>query len=472
MRSSATAEVTVSSRARTDAVCCALLSNLIHPTVAIAIDPTASEAAQARRIPASCSEALPMAAMRRAMLRAAQLGDAVQPTLLALLWCTLLVFVKRASRAESPPAWPTRARSFIDAAYFASPGSNDIDMDKIWADLDWAAYRVMASLSTVTGLLLAFRSNSAIDRWSTARRKWSDVQATSRSLLRLLSASLLGGNDAVAPVSNRDFARNQASRAHVEATLATVPFFSISLMYEMRARSLELSSGRSSLVRSDLIDALPPAIIAATHRHRCSIPSANEADKAAEVEKSRLMQNTASPHALRPRARSARDTHGGVISTNLALTALVVLQQSLDALHRGSPSHRNGAGEGLLSSPVYAHSIGLVNALSGHMTDLERIRDTPIPLSVSRHFSRLLAIHTLLLPIVVAQRLYVQLPLCLAVTGVVTTMLYGVDSFAATLAQPFGLDQQDLPLEKYVADAQREWDEIRTACNVDATSLA
>ncbi len=43
-------------------------------------------------------------------------------------------------------------------------------------------------------------------------------------------------------------------------------------------------------------------------------------------------------------------------------------------------------------------------------------------------------------------------------------MVYGVDSFAARLGQPFGLDREDLPLEKYVEVAQREWVDVRRVC--------
>ena len=393
----------------------------------------------------------------------AQVRDALRPTILAVLWCSFLVVLKRSSLAESPPSWPTRARTFIDASNLSAPAAAELDWDKAWKDLDWAAYRVMASLSTVTGLLLAFRSNSAIDRWSTARRKWSDVQATSRSLLRLLSASLLARVDVASPPDTvQEFAVRQADQAKVEATLATIPFFSISLMYEMRGRRLELVHGSNpSLLRSDLIAALPPALVAAANRRHSDAPQRTADSKQTEHEKRRQMQNIDSPHIIRPLTRSARDEHGSTVSTNLALSALVLLQQSIDGFH-AKPATSSTA---WLSGPVYAHSIGLLNSLSVHMTELERIRDTPIPLAVSSHFSRLLSIHTCLLALVVVQRLYESWWLCAGIVGVVTGMLYGVDSFAATLSQPFGLDREDLPLEKYTADAQREWDEVRASCN-------
>lgn len=362
----------------------------------------------------------------------AQVKDALFPTALALLWCTALVIFKRHTLKQK---------------HSSEESAVSIDLDQTWKDLEWASYRIIASLSTVTGLLLAFRSNSAIDRWSTARRKWSDVQATSRSLLRLLSASLLYDSERLSPDSLDAFAEKQSSKAKVDATIATIPFFSISLMYEMRGRSLELTPGRRSLLRSDLVDVLPPKLLAATTYQQASSPTERTA-KEQEQKKGKQMVNVDSPHIIRPLTHSTRN------STNLALSALVLLQQSIDSFHRSE----------MLSSPVYAHSIGLINSLSSHMTELERIRDTPIPLSVSRHFSRLLAIHTTLLPILVTQRLHERLWLGLLIVGVVTSMLYGVDSFAATLGQPFGLDREDLPLEKYVADAQREWDEIRSAC--------
>lgn len=376
----------------------------------------------------------------------AQVRDALRPTLFALLWCIFLLFLKRNTLTES--TWPTRARSSLDASYHHTDDTEaqTIDWDKIWKDVDWASYRVMASLSTVTGLLLAFRSNSAIDRWSTARRKWSDVQATSRSLLRLLGASLLSGSQLRGAESIQDFANQQSQRTETQATLATIPFFSISLMCEMRGRSMELlPTDTPSLLRNDLIETFPPALVAAANRRHQ--PASASPQRSTETEKRKQIENLNSPHIIRPPPFGSSTSS----SPNLAFSSLVHIQQSLDAFHSTS----------LLSGPVYAHSIGLVNSLTSHMTELERIRDTPIPLSVSQHFSRLLAIQTCLLAVVVVHRLYERWWLCLGITGVVTSMLYGVDSFAAALGQPFGLEREDLPLEKYIQDAQGDWDEVR-----------
>lgn len=324
-------------------------------------------------------------------------------------------------------------------------------MDRLWRHLEWSSYRIIASLSPVTGLLLAFRSNSAIERWSTARRKWSDVQATSRSLLRLLSASLLASGTTMVPAaaSVRDFAEKQEKRRRAEATLATIPFFSISLMCEMRGRALHLSpGGEQSLLRSDLVEVLPPALIALANRHHGNHSSAsNDSDTPSDQEKCKQLANLNSPHTLRETVQHSNS------SANLALTSLVLIQRSLDTLHSTSQ----------LTAPVYAHSIGLLKSLTAHMSELERVRDTPIPLSVPTHFSRLLTIHTCLLPVVVVHKLNGERwRLCALVIGAVTSMLYGVDSFAAKLGQPMGLDKEDLPLEKYIADVQNEW-QVTTA---------
>lgn len=381
----------------------------------------------------------------------AQVRDALRPTLFALVWCVFLLFLKRNALTES--TWPTRAGSSLDASYYHSTDTapQTIEGSKVWKDVDWAAYRVMASLSTVTGLLLAFRSNSAIERWSTARRKWSDVQATSRSLLRLLGASLLSRPQAQGTDSLQDFANQQSQRTQTQATLATIPFFSISLMCEMRGRSMELfPSDSPSLLRTDLIETLPPALVAAANQRR-EQPSSSSPQRSTETEKRKQLENLNSSHTFQSPPSSTHSSSSSSSSPNLAFSSLVHIQQSLDAFHSAS----------LLTGPVYAHSIALVNSLTSHMTELERIRDTPIPLSVSQHFSRLLAIQTCLLAVVVVQRLYERWWLCLAAMGVVTSMLYGVDSFAAALGQPFGLEREDLPLGKYVQDAQRDWDEVR-----------
>ncbi|KAJ9479714.1 hypothetical protein PHBOTO_003213 [Pseudozyma hubeiensis] len=228
----------------------------------------------------------------------------------------------------------------------------------------------------------------------------------------------------------------------------------------MRGRTLRLPSQIAhreveryephDLLYGDLLDALPQPLKDLAQRHRDNHDEAEEEDTAGVAEKRKQLDNLNPPPDVQPAVSHPLPSS---VVTNLALSSLVLIQRSLDALHT---SHT-------LASPVYAHCIGLLNGLSSHMTELERIRDTPIPLSVSRHFSRLLVIHTILLPVVVVQRLDGQRWwLCALIVGVVTSMLYGVDSFATRLGQPMGLDREDLPLERYVKQVQDEWIQMRS----------
>ncbi|EPQ26940.1 uncharacterized protein PFL1_05574 [Pseudozyma flocculosa PF-1] len=400
--------------------------------------------------------------------------DAIQPVLWASAWCCLLVHLRAVDFASIP----------------SDLRNGDSDAKQQWDRYEWLALRVLGSLGTVTGMLLAFRSNSAMDRWNTGRRKWAEMQATSRSLVRLLAAALIP-MDAEEPMTalpngeKKDAAPtyDDAARRSVDELLALIPFFGIALMYQLRGEPIQ-QWRRRFRTSPDILDRLPARLLESFEELRSprnfGTPGqprrGGVATKSGERKREIDMLNNDPPASLRHRSRPARDGEGRILSNHCALSTLVHLQGKLDRFHGEAgqaQSSKSTAGDATarapkLSGPVYAHSIGLLNSISSQMAELERVRDTPIPLSLSLHFSRLLFVNTLLLPVVLVNHLSDDFVLAVLATALVTAMLYGIDSVSATLSQPFGTDKEDLPLERWCMDFEREWLEMQqSVCDAD-----
>ncbi|KAN0065149.1 hypothetical protein ACQY0O_001646 [Thecaphora frezii] len=416
------------------------------------------------------------------------LHDSVRPVLLAIVWCAIL-------------------KHWRDGDVLHAQDQAAEDAKKRWDDYEWFALRILASLGTgeygsilcstlpwligvkltrfftpplsrwcgaVTGMLLAFRSNSAMDRWNTGRHKWAEVQATSRSLVRLLSTSL------PSPRATSDEPENAQARLEcqreVEEVLALVPFFNVALMYQLRGEPILPRSGFA--IGEAILIHLPPQLLKAfciiNDLPARDLPSEEKdmggaANKSAEIRRGFAMLNTDRPETLRKRSQPLRDGCDRIVTAHCALATLMHLQSKLDRFHAEGQSQPAASSTRprpplpKLTGPIYAHCIGLLNSLSSQMAELERVRDTPIPLSLSQRFSQLLLINTLLLPIVLVNRLSQHWHLCVVATWIVTAMLYGIDSVSATLSQPFGRDQEDLPLPRWCMDFEREWHEMRQA---------
>lgn len=292
--------------------------------------------------------------------------------------------------------WSTAIASLASVSNGASDG-----IPKIASTI---AERILMGTASVSGLLLAFRSNSATTRWNSGAKAIATVQATSRSLLRILSTSLL-------PVLD------ESAQQHVEEYLSLIPCFSLALLHQLEGRRLRLSGRQSAhLGRRGstppvddpvLLSALlPDKILHPVTAHNKSrrsptAPPTGDAKLARKPEYIReynLSQNIDGHADLTARGRPLKDTDGHIYPSNLALDILRELQIGLNDLHRGvngdewglepafkdttppeaspSPSaHPHIA----LSGPLFAHSIGLLNTLSMQLTDLERLRDLAIP---------------------------------------------------------------------------------------------
>lgn len=100
-----------------------------------------------------------------------------------------------------------------------------------------------------------------------------------------------------------------------------------------------------------------------------------------------------------------------------------------------------------------------ITALTDICGGCERIKNTPIPYSYSSFIKKFIMLYTLTLPIGFAYMLgYFAAP----IVAFVFYVLASLELIAEEIEEPFGMDENDLPMEKMSENIQRQVEEILT----------
>ncbi|KAJ7694166.1 Bestrophin, RFP-TM, chloride channel-domain-containing protein [Mycena rosella] len=100
---------------------------------------------------------------------------------------------------------------------------------------------------------------------------------------------------------------------------------------------------------------------------------------------------------------------------------------------------------------------GLIQSMVDQMTSMERVANTPIPISYGIHLKQCVTLYLFALPLTLVKELgWATIPL---VTVVAFTFM-GIEGIADEIEMPFGSDPGDLPLDRYCQDLKEEIDYI------------
>ncbi|KAI0035957.1 Bestrophin, RFP-TM, chloride channel-domain-containing protein [Vararia minispora EC-137] len=95
----------------------------------------------------------------------------------------------------------------------------------------------------------------------------------------------------------------------------------------------------------------------------------------------------------------------------------------------------------------------IVQGMVDQMTAIERIANTPIPKSYSIHLKQCVSLYLFALPFTLIKELgWATIP----VVTVVAFTFMGIEGIAEEIENPFGLDEGDLPLDRYCSDLREE----------------
>lgn len=118
-----------------------------------------------------------------------------------------------------------------------------------------------------------------------------------------------------------------------------------------------------------------------------------------------------------------------------AYVALRLLTEHVRALHE----------EGKLSDPHVITIDGGVTALVDALGACERIVKTPVPFAYAQHIKVFVLLFTFTIPFAVVDVLHWGTPVAAAVLGFA---LFGIDEIGVEIEDPFGYDDNDLPVER------------------------
>ena len=136
---------------------------------------------------------------------------------------------------------------------------------------------------------------------------------------------------------------------------------------------------------------------------------------------------------------------------NLPLAVSYALSAEVDGIRRASE------GSQAASQLLWWQMESMILDLQDAIGDAEAIAGTPVPLSYSRHTSRLLSIWTLLSPVIMLKAL--PLPLIPPATVLVSWMLLATEEIGHIIEEPFGIHDdrpQILPLQRYCDIVSRD----------------
>ncbi|KAG0242148.1 hypothetical protein BGW41_004771 [Actinomortierella wolfii] len=332
--------------------------------------------------------------------------------------------------------------------------------DRGYYDLRWPPV-VASALSVVVGLILAFRTNTAYDRYWEGRKLWSNMDVQIRNFSRQIWAGMKETPHNAAGDVATNGSSSSTSRAHAlfgrssdgkdnkdnKDNKAAVKSNSMATLSETHPDNYEkvlvinLALAYAVAVKHhlrqefgvryyDLEYLLPQGFVpcAATEHVEIKV----QHDKAVGDRHRHYSQD---PWCIRP------GNSEGQISLPLEI-AYALTQWVLN---------ENRAGR--LEGPIVGNLMGSINSMVDIFTNMERIVFTPIPLAYSIHLRQVVYLYCLALPFGFLELIKVGV---IPLMALVAFTLFGIEGIGREIENPFGKDSNDLHMDEFCQDLKRE----------------
>lgn len=322
---------------------------------------------------------------------------------------------------------------------------------------------IVPSLSIIVGLLLAFKTNNSYERYYDGRKNLQQCQTYIRNLTRMIWIDVQETPEMMSEI------RKEKTRM-INLCLA----FFVSLKHHLR--------GEYGIKYADLARILPDnffqntqftivvgedergpkgkTINGSSYPANSSSVSLDVPDTATTTPDASLTPSTRRGMATRlssffstASSRSAHSNEGYHSDSDdeedddavMSLPVEIVLRLSLFLDH----AERTGTLTASKAGSMGAMLNGLIEVLG----NCERIRDTPMPWAYDVHLLEVVTVYCLALPFTHVARLgWLTIP----VVSIIAFVLLGVESIGEAIADPFGYDPSDLPIDEYQIDMEAE----------------
>ncbi|CAK5279605.1 unnamed protein product [Mycena citricolor] len=336
----------------------------------------------------------------------------------------------------------------------------------------FATNSIVPLLSVVVGLILVFRNGTSYDRWWEGRKCFASITSNVRSLTRLvwINVALPPTDDqpgsAKGKTPTTEVTSHQLHRRKTEV-LQLCAAFAFATKHYLR--------GEDGLHWNDYHGVLPAAFIradevgfntqhttasssyAATLNH--SAPSSNGGSTdhiATRPDATKRVRPKRSKQQVGPRTPLLSGTQRTVEFHPYADEASMPLP--LVIAHEITRKLFQFRREGFLETvgPAGTNAMtAIVQNMVEQLTSMERVANTPIPVSYGIHLKQCVTLYLFALPLTLVKELgWAMVPL---VTVVAFTFM-GIEGIADELEQPYGDDTGDLPLDRYCKDLKEEVD--------------
>lgn len=331
-------------------------------------------------------------------------------------------------------------------------------------------------LAVVVGLILVFRNGTSYDRYYEGRKSFGAITSQARNLARLIwiQVALPPTDDTTGKTPSTDITPLQLRRRKTNA-LKLILSFVYAVKHYLREED--------GLDWEDYVDVLPASFMREQSRRQQSrrgsiSTSYNSTDNGSSSDNSR----SASPLI-------GASTEGSAVPSAIA-TKRVRVKRSSDRVHTVKSPLLSGRGrysaidfeqytqvsmpfplvvaheltrmlfafrkDGLLETvgPAGVNSMNaIVSSLVDQLTTVERIANTPIPKSYGIHLKQCVTLYLFSLPFALVKELGWA---TVVIVTVVSFTFMGIEGIAEQIEMPFGLDETDLPLDRYCSDLKEE----------------
>ncbi|KAF9102751.1 hypothetical protein BGX29_004230 [Mortierella sp. GBA35] len=333
---------------------------------------------------------------------------------------------------------------------------------------------IVPALSVVVGLILAFRTNTAYDRFWEGRKLWSSLDVQMRNFSRMIWVGMKETNHQIhhsgSTVSLTAAAPVSGAPATSTAAAAATP---------APTNGLHLFGRNSG-------KATPPKDPKNPNPTLTQFSHADDYEKVLVI-KLLLAYAVAIKHHLRQEFGVRYFDLEYLLPEGFTPCAAtdhveikIVHDKALGDRHRHYNEEpwtiRSGNDEGQMSLPLeiaYALSLwvlgearggriegslignllGSINTMTDIFTNMERIVFTPIPLAYSIHLRQVVYLYTLALPFTFLEQLgWYTVPFM----GLVSFTLFGMEGIGREIENPFGKDANDLHMDDFCRDLKRE----------------
>ncbi|KAL9932876.1 hypothetical protein V8E36_008131 [Tilletia maclaganii] len=317
-----------------------------------------------------------------------------------------------------PRVWP----SVLGVTLYATV----VAIAEILYGQDWqTSSAVVAPLSIVIGLLIAFRNSSSIvDRWQAGLVTWLNTMSDSRSLIRQMYLNI----DIDAPAREGLPARSREERlARKQAAIRMVVAYLVATKHYLR--------GEPGINHADLQLLLPEDLKQRwlTSINRAVLASPTSRNNSYQGEETALLE-----------ASVEEDKDDPAFCLPLfILHELAVYVVGVRAAKMMEPA--GPAGFSAINS--------LLNSLTANLAQLERIATVQLPAIVGIHLKTVVLLYLFSLPLtLVAELSWRMVPF----VTIVAFIFIGLEGISSEIEMPFGDDPSDHNLDLYTAQLRHE----------------